>query len=61
MYAIRSYYDHGEVDGRPIHAQGYFVYDSKKSGARTISHLRFGPEDIRSTYLIGKANSYNFV
>jgi pyruvate-ferredoxin/flavodoxin oxidoreductase len=37
-------------------AQGYFVYDSKKSGAMTISHLRFGPEYIRSTYLVSKAN-----
>ena len=37
-------------------AQGYFVYDSKKSGARTISHLRFGPRPIQSTYLIQKAN-----
>ncbi len=37
-------------------AQGYFVYDSKKSGARTISHLRFGPRPIKSTYLIDKAN-----
>jgi pyruvate-ferredoxin/flavodoxin oxidoreductase len=37
-------------------AQGYFVYDSKKSGARTISHLRFGPRPIKSTYLINKAN-----
>ena len=36
-------------------AQGYFVYDSKKSGAMTISHLRFGPRPIRSTYLISKA------
>jgi len=36
-------------------AQGYFVYDSKKSGAITISHLRFGPREIRSTYLIKKA------
>ncbi len=35
-----------------LHAQGYFVYDSKKSGAVTVSHLRFGPEPIRSTYLI---------
>jgi pyruvate-ferredoxin/flavodoxin oxidoreductase len=35
------------------YAQGYFVYDSKKSGAVTISHLRFGPEPIRATYLIG--------
>jgi pyruvate-ferredoxin/flavodoxin oxidoreductase len=38
------------------YAQGYFVYDSKKSGALTISHLRFGPEPIRSTYLIGRAS-----
>ncbi|WP_299431260.1 pyruvate:ferredoxin (flavodoxin) oxidoreductase [uncultured Meiothermus sp.] len=37
-------------------AQGYFVYDSKKAGARTISHLRFGPRPIRSTYLIAKAD-----
>ncbi len=37
-------------------AQGYFVYDSKKSGARTISHLRFGPRPIRSPYLITRAN-----
>jgi len=36
-----------------LHAQGYFVYDSKKSGAVTVSHLRFGPEPIRSAYLIG--------
>ena len=36
-------------------AQGYFVYDSKKAGAVTISHLRFGPEIIRSSYLIRKA------
>lgn len=38
------------------YAQGYFVYDSKKSGSMTVSHLRFGPKPIRSTYLIGKAN-----
>ncbi|MDT8305272.1 MAG: pyruvate:ferredoxin (flavodoxin) oxidoreductase [Anaerolineae bacterium] len=37
-------------------AQGYFVYDSKKSGARTVSHLRFGPRPIRSTYLVQSAN-----
>ena len=36
--------------------QGYFVYDSKKSGAITISHLRFGPRPIRSAYLVRKAN-----
>ena len=39
-----------------IYAQGYFVYDSKKSGSRTVSHLRFGPGPIRSTYLIPHAN-----
>jgi pyruvate-ferredoxin/flavodoxin oxidoreductase len=39
-----------------LHAQGYFVYDSKKSGSMTISHLRFGPEPIRSTYLIAQAD-----
>jgi pyruvate-ferredoxin/flavodoxin oxidoreductase len=38
------------------YAQGYFVYDSKKSGSMTVSHLRFGPQPIRSTYLIDKAN-----
>lgn len=38
------------------YAQGYFVYDSKKSGSMTISHLRFGKQPIRSTYLITKAN-----
>ncbi|OAI15243.1 MULTISPECIES: pyruvate:ferredoxin (flavodoxin) oxidoreductase [Methylomonas] len=39
------------------HAQGYFVYDSKKSGAITVSHLRFGPKQIRSTYLIGRGDA----
>lgn len=38
------------------YAQGYFVYDSKKSGAVTVSHLRFGSQPIRSTYLIDQAN-----
>ncbi|MCK6681755.1 MAG: pyruvate:ferredoxin (flavodoxin) oxidoreductase [Thermoanaerobaculia bacterium] len=38
------------------YAQGYFVYDSKKSGATTVSHLRFGPKPILSTYLISRAN-----
>ncbi|HZZ86220.1 MAG TPA: pyruvate:ferredoxin (flavodoxin) oxidoreductase [Anaeromyxobacteraceae bacterium] len=37
-------------------AQGYFVYDSKKSGSVTISHLRFGPKPIHSAYLVSKAN-----
>jgi pyruvate-ferredoxin/flavodoxin oxidoreductase len=39
-----------------FHAQGYFVYDSKKSGAKTVSHLRFGPDHIRSSYLIKNAS-----
>ena len=39
-----------------LFCQGYFVYDSKKSGSRTVSHLRFGPEEIRSPYLIQSAN-----
>jgi len=38
------------------YAQGYFVYDSKKSGAMTVSHLRFGPQPIRSSYLVSKAS-----
>jgi pyruvate-ferredoxin/flavodoxin oxidoreductase len=38
------------------YAQGYFVYDSKKSGSVTVSHLRFGPERIRSCYLINSAS-----
>ncbi|MEG8947241.1 pyruvate:ferredoxin (flavodoxin) oxidoreductase [Rosettibacter firmus] len=38
------------------YAQGYFVYDSKKSGSTTVSHLRFGKKPIRSTYLVQKAN-----
>ena len=38
------------------YAQGYFVYDSKKSGSMTVSHLRFGPQPIRSVYLISRAN-----
>jgi pyruvate-ferredoxin/flavodoxin oxidoreductase len=44
----------GESTGN--YAQGYFVYDSKKAGAVTVSHLRFGPTPIRSTYLVNKAN-----
>jgi len=39
-------------EGTDYNAQGYFVYDSKKSGSMTISHLRFGPKPIKSTYLI---------
>ncbi len=39
-----------------MYAQGYFVYDSKKAGSVTVSHLRFGPRPIESTYLIRRAN-----
>ena len=38
------------------HAQGYFVYDSRKAGSITVSHLRFGPRTIRSSYLVNQAN-----
>ncbi len=44
----------GETAG--LEAQGYFVYDSKKSGSTTVSHLRFGHEPIRSTYLVEHAD-----
>ena len=49
-----------------LYAQGYFVYDSHKSGAQTISHLRFGPQPIRAPYLIEQANfvachQFNFI
>ncbi len=43
-------------EGTDLFAQGHFVYDSKKSGAVTVSHLRFGPRDIRSTYEIESAD-----
>ncbi len=48
------------------YVQGYFVYDSKKAGAQTISHLRFGPNPIHSTYLVDKADfiashKFNFI
>ena len=39
-----------------LHAQGYFVYDSKKSGSTTVSHLRFGPRPIRAPYLVQRAS-----
>ena len=39
-----------------MHAQGYFVYDSKKSGSQTVSHLRFGPQPIRAPYLVSQAS-----
>ncbi len=44
-------------EGTDLYGQGYFVYDSKKAGAVTTSHLRFGPDKIRSTYLIGKGQA----
>ena len=49
-----------------FHAQGYFVYDSKKSGSQTVSHVRFGPKPIRSAYLIRYAHfvgchQFNFI
>jgi pyruvate-ferredoxin/flavodoxin oxidoreductase len=43
------------AEATPNYAQGYFEYDSKKAGAVTVSHLRFGEEPIRSTYLVSKA------
>jgi pyruvate-ferredoxin/flavodoxin oxidoreductase len=43
-------------ENTPLFAQGYFVYDSKKSGAITVSHLRFSPRPIKSTYLIDRAD-----
>ncbi len=43
-------------EGTDSYTQGYFVYDSKKSGSRTVSHLRFGPAPILSTYLIDEAS-----
>ncbi|MGG7053978.1 pyruvate:ferredoxin (flavodoxin) oxidoreductase [Nitrosomonas sp. ANs5] len=53
-------------ENTPLHAQGYFVYDSKKSGAKTVSHLRFGKNPILAPYLIKEANfiachQYNFI
>ncbi|MDX9884632.1 pyruvate:ferredoxin (flavodoxin) oxidoreductase [Thauera sp.] len=44
-------------DETALFAQGYFVYDSKKSGAMTVSHLRFGPQPIRSAYLTGESDA----
>ena len=43
-------------DDTPNYVQGYFVYDSKKAGVLTVSHLRFGPKPIRSEYLVHKAD-----
>jgi pyruvate-ferredoxin/flavodoxin oxidoreductase len=53
-------------ESTPLYAQGYFVYDSKKSGSRTVSHLRFGPNPIDSPYLIQSAgfvgcHQFNFI
>jgi pyruvate-ferredoxin/flavodoxin oxidoreductase len=47
-------------EGTDLFAQGYFVYDSKKSGSVTVSHLRISPRPIRSTYLVGQGQA-NFV
>ncbi len=44
------------ADSTDHHVQAYFAYDSKKSGGLTVSHLRFGPEEIRSPYLIRRAD-----
>lgn len=43
-------------ENTPMYAQGYFVYDSKKAGSVTVSHVRFSPRPIQSTYLIDRAN-----
>lgn len=43
-------------ENTPLHCQGYFVYDSKKAGSQTVSHLRFGPDPIHAPYLIESAN-----
>jgi pyruvate-ferredoxin/flavodoxin oxidoreductase len=53
-------------ENTPLYAQGYFVYDSKKSGSVTVSHLRFSPRPINSTYLIERAgfvacHQFNFL
>src|SRR5208282_5308417 len=44
------------AEDEALYAQGYFVYDSHKSGAQTISHLRFGPRPIHAPYLVSAAN-----
>ena len=53
-------------ENTPLYGQGYFVYDSRKAGNQTVSHLRFGPEPIRAPYLIQSANfiathKFNFI
>jgi pyruvate-ferredoxin/flavodoxin oxidoreductase len=45
-----------KILGEEMHAQGYFVYDSKKSGSQTVSHLRFGPQPIQAPYLVEQAS-----
>ncbi len=44
------------AEGTSLHAQGYFVYDSKKAGAMTVSHLRFSPRPVRAPWLIDRAS-----
>ena len=53
-------------ENTPLHAQGYFVYDSKKAGSVTVSHVRFSPREIAASYLVDRANfvachQFNFV
>jgi pyruvate-ferredoxin/flavodoxin oxidoreductase len=43
-------------ENTPLYAQGYFVYDSKKAGSVTVSHLRFSPRPINGSYLVSQAN-----
>ena len=43
-------------ENTPLYAQGYFVYDSRKAGSVTTSHLRFSPRPIKGSYLVHKAN-----
>ena len=43
-------------ENTPLHAQGYFVYDSRKAGSVTTSHVRFSPRPIKGSYLVHKAN-----
>ena len=43
-------------ESTPLHAQGYFVYDSRKAGSVTTSHVRFSPRPIKGSYLVHRAN-----
>ena len=43
-------------ENTPLHAQGYFVYDSRKAGSVTTSHVRFSPRPIKGSYLVHRAN-----